>query len=87
MKRLESNQTKQSWFCCPIHFTGLNCRRQDFRKVPFIYLLRIQLFRERLPEKVHATISKGIVGDFEFAVLRINLKERHERPRTYVCGC
>ena len=41
MKRLESNQTEQSWFCCPIHFTGVNCRRQDFRTVPFIYLLRI----------------------------------------------
>ena len=24
MKRLESNQTEQSWFCCPIHFTGVN---------------------------------------------------------------
>ena len=41
MKRLESNQTEQSWFCCSIHFTGVNCRRQDFRTVPFIYLLRI----------------------------------------------
>ena len=26
----------------------------------------IQLFRERLSEKVHATIPKGIVGGFEF---------------------
>ena len=41
MKRLESNQTEQSWFCCSIHFTGVNCPRQDFRTVPFIYLLRI----------------------------------------------
>ena len=29
----------------------------------------IQLFRERLSEKVHATILKGIVGGFEFTVL------------------
>ena len=30
----------------------------------------IQLFRERLSEKVHATIPKGIVvGGFEFTVL------------------
>ena len=29
-------------------------------------LMRIQLFQERLSEKVHATIPKGIVGDFEF---------------------
>ena len=35
----------------------------------------IQLFRERLLEKVHATIPKGIVGGFEFTVLRGNLKE------------
>ena len=35
----------------------------------------IQLFRERLSEKVHATISKGIVGGFEFSVLLRNLKK------------
>ena len=29
----------------------------------------IQLFRETLSEKVHATIPKGIVGSFEFTVL------------------
>ena len=36
----------------------------------FISLI-IQLFRERLSEKVHATIPKGIVGGFEFTVLQI----------------
>ena len=30
----------------------------------------IQLFRERLSEKVHSTIPKGIVGGFEFTVLQ-----------------
>ena len=35
----------------------------------------IQLFRERLSEKVHAAIPKGIVGGFEFTVLQRNLKE------------
>ena len=35
----------------------------------------IQLFRERLSEKVHATIPKGIVGGFGFTVLQRNLKE------------
>ena len=40
----------------------------------FIYLY-IELFRERLSEKVHATIPKGIVGGFEFSVLQRNLKE------------
>ena len=37
--------------------------------------LTIQLFRERLSEKVHATIPKGIVGGFECTVLQRNLKE------------
>ena len=47
----------------------------------------VQLFRERLWEKVHATIPKGIVGGFGFIVLRKNLKEWHDRPWTYVCEC
>ena len=47
----------------------------------------IQLFRERLSEKVHATIPKGIVGGFEGTVLQRNLKESYARPRTYVCEC
>ena len=40
------------------------------------------LFRERLSEKVHATMSiqKGIVGGFELTVLQKNLKECHVRP-------
>ena len=42
----------------------------------------IQLFRERLSEKVHATIPKGIVGGFEFTVLQRNLREWQERPWT-----
>ena len=35
----------------------------------------IQLFRESLSEKVHATVPKGIVGGFKFTVLQRNLKE------------
>ena len=35
----------------------------------------IQLFRERLSEKAHATIPKGIVGGFQCTVLQRNLKE------------
>ena len=30
----------------------------------------IQLFRERLSDKVHATIPKGIVGGFKFTVIQ-----------------
>ena len=44
------------------------------------YRLGIQLFKERLSEKVHATIQKGLVGGFEFTVLQRNLQEWHERP-------
>ena len=29
---------------------------------PLLYLHKLHLFRERLSEKVHATIPKGIVG-------------------------
>ena len=42
--------------------------------------INIQLFQERRPEKLHATILKGIVGGFEFTVLQRNLQEWHERP-------
>ena len=67
MKRLESNQPGQSWFCCPIHFTGVNCRRQDFRTVPFIYLIRIyhsihfdQVYREQYKRNtVKIFLSRG----------------------------
>ena len=45
----------------------------------------IQLFRERLSEKEHATIPKGILGSFEFTFLQRNLKEWHQRPWMYVC--
>ena len=51
------------------------------------YRLEIQLFKERLSEKVHATIEKVVVGGFEFTVLQRNLQEWHERPWTYVCEC
>ena len=46
------------------------------------YGIYIQLFRERLSEKVHATIRKVIVGGFEFTVLQRKLIEWTERPWT-----
>ena len=39
-------------------------------KVIYGNMADIQLFRERLWEKVHTTISKGIVGGLEFTVLQ-----------------
>ena len=51
-------------------------------------MTNIQLFRERLSEKVQATIPKGIiVAGFEFTLLQRKLKEWHERPRRYVGVC
>ena len=49
--------------------------------------LCIQLFRERLSDKVHATTPKCIVGGLEFTVFQRNLKQWQERPWTYVCEC
>ena len=47
----------------------------------------IPLFGERLSEKVHTTILKGIVGGLEFTVFQRTLKDWHERPWKYVCEC
>ena len=47
----------------------------------------IQLFWETLSGKVHATILKGIVGDFKCTVFQRNLKESYGRPLIYVCQC
>ena len=58
--------------------------RSGTRRVTCPY---IQLFREKLSEKVHAAIPKGIMGGFDITVLQWNLKEWHERPWTYVCEC
>ena len=40
--------------------------------------LCLQLFRERLSGKVHATIPKGCVGGFEFTVFQTNLNHARE---------
>ena len=37
--------------------------------------LLIQLFQERLSDKLHVTIPKGIVGGFELTAVQNNLKE------------
>ena len=39
----------------------------------------IQLFQDRLSEKVHATIPKGIVGDFKFTVFQGRKSQRIAR--------
>ena len=49
-----------------------------------VVTLRIQLFQERLSEKVHATIPKGIVGDFEFTFFQKKF-QRMAREAMDVC--
>ena len=44
----------------------------------------IQLFRERLSEKVHTTIPKGVAGGFEFTVLSKKF-ERRTREAMDIC--
>ena len=46
--------------------------------------IHIQLFRESLLGKVHATILKGTVGGFEFSFFQRNLKEL-ARKATEMC--
>ena len=71
----------------PFVFTA--CLKIANKSVSCKCAINIQLFRERLSEKLHATIPKlkGIVSGFEFTVIQRSLKERHERPWTYLCGC
>ena len=47
-------------------------RRRDLRT-------HLQLFRERLSEKVHATNPKGIVGGFELTVVQQKGTRGHGR--------
>ena len=68
--------------------TPQNCSFEETQSVcACVVGICIQLSRERLSEKVHATIPKGIVGGFVCPVLQRNLKEWQERPRTYVGEC
>ena len=70
----------------------------DLAKVHYCTVCRhstsdfIQLFRERLSDKVHVKTPKGIVGGFEFTVLQRHLKwpwTAADRllPWMYVCQC
>ena len=54
----------------------LTWRTSDvFMRVLLNYFYKLTAISERLSEKVHATILKGIVGGFEFTVLQRSLKE------------
>ena len=55
----------QDGMLCPIRE-----KRKGFVSCSTLRAVHIQLFREWLSEKVHATIPKGIVGGFEFTILQ-----------------
>ena len=66
---------------------GVRIAQAYRRKQPTMFVaggVCIQLFQERLSEKVQATIPKGTASGFEFTVLQRNLREWQERPWTYV---
>ena len=77
MKSTNKDQSSYLWKLSFIRDVGLAYNA--------IYPWNIQLFREKLSEKVHAKIPKGIMGDSEFFVPQRNLKEWQERPWTDVC--
>ena len=76
-KRIEA-WTKQLTFLASMFFSQFRPRDvlQGIYLLSF-HKLRIQLFPERLSEKEHATIPKGIVDGFEFDIPQRNLKELH----------
>ena len=86
---LSSSSVSSSWSSGLISCFGCNTNKYITLNITCFNLLHqcIQLFRDRLTEKVHATIPKGIVDGFEFDVPQRNLKELHQKPSTYVCAC
>ena len=87
MKRLESNQTEQSWFCCSIHYTGGNCRWQDFRTVPFIYLIQIYHYihfdQASLPGTVYTKYSENQSA----STVSLNVKKIVAVKDATLCTC
>ena len=58
------------WIICKIEQSEIN-----LLVLSCLVVKVIQLFREKLSGKVHATILNGIVGGFEFSFFQRNLKE------------
>ena len=91
-----AQQEKKLWQRCLIYdLRGNNAiERVSTYKILGVFIdsdlkwnSHVQLFRERSSENVYATIPKGNLGGFEFAVLQRNLREWHKRPWAYVCAC
>ena len=65
--------TVQGLFLCVLGTNMVNIREIRASTIKLFY--KLTAISERLSEKVHATILKGIVGGFEFTVLQRSLKE------------
>ena len=76
--------TVQGLFLCVLG-TNMALNLANIRDIRASTIYKLTAISERLSEKVHATILKGIVGGLEFRVLQRSLKEWHERPCVYEC--
>ena len=72
--------TAQGLFLCVLG-TDMTLYSANIRDTRASTILQTAI-SERLLEKVHATILKGIVGGLEFSVFQKSLKEWDERPWT-----
>ena len=70
-KAIFRNQNYNTW---QLRYFDNNLSRTS-KQAEIYFKNCIQLFRERLSGKVHATILKGIVDSFEFSFFQRNLKE------------
>ena len=66
---------KQKPVCLPKSMVWTRSWERKSTTNTVAYISFIQLFRERLSNKVHATTAKCIVGGLEFTVFQRNLKE------------
>ena len=83
-KRLKITCQLEGFYYSYLYWSGEYKPRFEMVKLrSFVY----SYFEKGCWEKVHATISKGILGGFGFSVLCRNLKQWQERPWTYVCQC
>ena len=78
-----SSQSSRNPVCLPKSMVWTRSWERKSTTITVAYISFIQLFRERLSDKVHPTTAKCIVGGLQFTVFQRNLKEWQERPWTY----
>ena len=68
-------------------FSQIGIQNDQYYQLKGYVLYVYSYFEKGCRKKVHATILKGIVGDFKCTVFQRNLKESYGRPLIYVCEC